>query len=362
MKIKIQQFLFGKSHSWAVCGKNLARSFIRNGHDIDLISSDGVISEYLDEDLLPFLKSKPNNHYDMQLSYTAMKNFPFYLNSGNRNRFGIWNYEFDILPQGFGKYVSFTDKFLPSSKFFYDICLKNNISADMMEIVPHGIDWERFENAVAMPLRTEKKVKLLMNFGQNHIRKNIDGTLEAYAQAFDRKDDVCLVIKGTDKRPVAQFEVSFPDILERWKRKHPNHPEILVMNNYIPRIEELYRACDALFMLPNAEAFFLPALEMLGSGGAVITSNYGGQLDFLNNDNALLVNGRMVRAPKEAQYWSASPFASMFQPDVNDAVDKLRLCVKNIDHYKRQSRNNIEQIKNTFNWNAVTQQIIGLCR
>jgi glycosyltransferase involved in cell wall biosynthesis len=114
-------------------------------------------------------------------------------------------------------------------------------------------------------------------------------------------------------------------------------------------------------MLPNAEAFFLPALEMLAAGGTVVTSNYGGQLDFLTEDNSLLVNGKMIRAPKEAQYWNASPYASMFEPNTDEAAEKLQYCTKNISELKIKSQQSCLEIKKKFSWDAVVNQIESMC-
>lgn len=361
MKVKIQQFLFGANHSWSVVGKEIGRELLRQGHEVHFISTDGIRPEFLEPDLTQHIRLKPDATYDAQVSYTAMHNFSTYLAHGQKNRFGIWNYEFPVLPVGFAKYHQYTDRFLPSSTFFYDICRDNKIPENKMKMIPHGVDWERFSSARPMKLNTNKKIKFLMNFGQAHLRKNIAGTLDCFGKAFTSNDDVCLVIKGSDKKPTHSFEVSLSDILARWRKKYPHGPELLVMTNYIPRIEELYRACDCLFMLPCAEAFFFPALEMIASGGAVITSNYGGQLDFLSNDNAQLVSGRMIPAPKAAQYWNASPYSSMFEPNVDEAVEKLRLCASQIDVEKKRSQSNVAELIERYSWKTVVGSILGLC-
>ena len=133
MKVKIQQFLFSSNHSWACVGKEIGRSLLKKGHDVHFISMDknmqvSVIDKYVPEDLREHIKMIPDRNYDCQISYTAMQNFPFYLSNGIKNRFGIWNYEFpDFRASGFSKYHQFTDKFLPSSKFFYDICKENGL-------------------------------------------------------------------------------------------------------------------------------------------------------------------------------------------------------------------------------------------
>ena len=102
---------------------------------------------------------------------------------------------------------------------------------------------------------------------------------------------------------------------------------------------------------------------MLASGGLVITSNYGGQLDFLNKENSILINGKMIRAPLEAQYWNASPYASMFEPDLDEASQMLLVTYKNFENIKNQKNKNITpEIKNIFNWDNIFSTIENLCQ
>src|ERR1700686_1206574 len=100
MKILIRQFLGGKNHSWAHFGFGIARSLVNLGHDVHLFSTDGTkhLPSYLLPNLIGWTEENqtevfgrmPDKEYDCQISYTCMKNFPHYLSSGSKNRFGIW--------------------------------------------------------------------------------------------------------------------------------------------------------------------------------------------------------------------------------------------------------------------------------
>lgn len=106
MQVKFQQF-FGNCHSWSVVGQSLAREFIKDGHDVDIFSTNGI--QNYPEDLKLNLKgsfdkktkiddklfSELKNNYDVQISYTMPRNFGNYLNRGVKNRFGIWAWEFN---------------------------------------------------------------------------------------------------------------------------------------------------------------------------------------------------------------------------------------------------------------------------
>ncbi|HVI42930.1 MAG TPA: glycosyltransferase [Anaerovoracaceae bacterium] len=361
MKVCFEQFL-GKNHSWSIVGQNLARALLKKKHDVHLRSTNGY--EHFPPDLLPYVKENLDKDYDMQVSYTAMINFPNYLSHGNKNRFGIWNYETPILPTSFAKYYKATDKFLPSSQFSKQIFLENKVPEDHMVVVPHGIDLEQFTNTKEkFPLKTKKKYKILTNIAQPHIRKNIPGLLSAFGQAFTKNDDVCLVAKVVIKnKPESQFEVSFTDIFNEFKKAYPNHAEVEIVNTFIPNIAELYNACDIVFSMTHAECFWLPGIEAFAANKVVVVSNYGGQLDFMNPDNSILIDGKIERAPRKMQYWTPSPYAGTFNPNIDLAAEKLQEAVKNYDVLLQKFSPSMKATVSRLTWDNAVDQMIGLCK
>ncbi len=357
MKICIEQML-GELHSWAQTTHNVARNFIKKGHEVHLKSTNGY--RYFPEDLKPYIKENLNNSYDLQLSYTAPINFPKYLSHGNTCRYGIWNYETTVLPPGFAKYYKAIDYLLPSSNFSKDIFLRNGIPENKLKMIPHGIDTAPFLNKSKYKLKTSKAFKVLANVAQPHIRKNLPGLLEAYGRAFKRHDDVCLVMKVVVKKPEHPFEVSFTEFFEKFKKQFPNHAEVEIISNFIPDISELYRACDIVFSTTNAECFWLPGLEGFAAEKIVISSNYGGQLDYMNSENSLLIEGKIVQAPKNSQYWAASPYAEMFEPNVDDAANKLFYAVSNYNLLIEKYMSSMREKVNHYSWGSVSDQILNL--
>lgn len=357
MNILFKQFL-GQLHSWSSVGQNLATSFINNNHNVDLISTNGY--EHFPKELFKYVKPTPTNNYDCQISYTAMKNFEHYLQYGKNNRFGIWAYEFagkNALPTGFAKYHKYADKMLVPSKFSKQIFVDSGVPEDKLVVVPHGIDLDKYKNTNKYPLKTKKKYKILLNIAQPHIRKNLDGTLEAYGKAFTNKDDVALVVKVVDKKPEQVFEVSFKEIYNKFVAKYSNHGEVEIIREYVENIEELYNACDIMFSLTHAECFFFPALEALAAKKVVIVPNYGGQLEFLNDNNAILIPGKTCNAPPQALYWEVKRGTTYFDADINIAADKMRDVVKNYDLIKSKLLNNVEEMLLNHTWNIISKKI-----
>lgn len=359
MKVCLHQFL-GKNHSWSIVGQNIARALVKKGHEVHLNSTNGY--DHFPADLVGLIKPELDRDYDMQISYTAMKNFPHYLSHGDKNRFGIWNYETTVLPYGFSKYYQFTDMMLPSSNFSKKIFADSGIPESHLTVVPHGADLDAFQTTIKHPLKTKKKFKILANIAQPHVRKNIPGMFEAFGRAFTKNDDVCLVAKVSVKKEAEmQFDVDFHGIMKAFKRKYPKHAEIELITEFIPNIAQLYNSCDAVFSMTHAECFWLPGIEAMAAGKIVIAPQYGGQLDFMSEDNSLLIPGKVIASPRHMQYWTTSPFAAMFDPDVQEASKLLQYAYKNQEALLEKFGPEMKKAVSIYSWDNVATQILGLC-
>ncbi len=374
MRILIKQFL-GKLHSWSVFGWGIAESLIKAKHEVHLFSTDGIkhlpinlksnLIGYTEENAPKIFGKSPDKNYDCQISYTALKNIPHYLCNGSKNRFNCWAFEWagkNVLPTGFAKNYKYCDKLLVPSQFVKSIYMDSGIPESVIEIVPHGVSENYINNTSTIKLPTTKKFKLLANIAQNHKRKNIPGLLEAYGKAFNKNDDVCLIIKGKEKPITQQFEISLNSYLSDFNRKFPNHAEIKVYSEFLPDISSLYRSIDATFSLPYCEGFYFPGLESIISGKLAIAPNWGGQIDFLNSSNSLLIDGTEERADPTSMYWENKINAIWFKPSIEDAVNKLQYAY----HHFQSLNSKIELqrigLYNRYSWDAVTQQIMGLCK
>ncbi len=186
MKILIRQFL-GKNHSWSVFGWGIANALIQQGHDVDIFSTDGIkhlpnnlkanLIGYTDENKNTIVSGKwPDEEYDAQISYTAMKNWPHYLSNGKKNRIGVWCYEWagkNSLPTGFAKHYRSCDVICPPSNFAKEVFVSSGVPKDMIRVVPHGIDEQLYKQTSIIQLPTNKRFKILANIAQMHLRKNI---------------------------------------------------------------------------------------------------------------------------------------------------------------------------------------------
>jgi glycosyltransferase involved in cell wall biosynthesis len=358
-----------------VVGWGIANALKKQGYEVHLFSTDGVehlptdlrenLIGYVEENKSEVVGRPPDKEYDCQISYTAMKNFPYYLSNGNKNRFGIWCYEWagkNVLPNGFAKHYRSCDYLCAPSNAAKKIFMDSGIPEKNIKVIPHGIDANLYKQTSTVKLPTNKKFKILANVAQNHLRKNIPGLLDAYGKAFTIKDDVCLILKGKDKLVKAPFEISINECLKFFNQKYPKHAEVKIFTEFIPDISGLYRSIDATFTLTHCEGFFFPGLESIASGKLVIAPNWGGQLDFLNEDNALLIDGKEVKANHKSMYWESKPNAIWFESSIDDAVDKLKYAYFNFETLNKKIGTQKQNILQKYDWGNISNQLIELCQ
>lgn len=360
MKVAWQGFA-GTNHSWAIVAQSICRSLSKKGHEVHLCSTNGY--DFFPEDLKPLVRDQLDSEYDMQLTYTALKNAPLYLGRGSQNRFLAWTFEFagkNALPEGFAKCYKYTDKILAPSNFAKQVFVDSGVPENHTVVVPHGIDFKLVDDAVPYPLKTRKSTKILAVVAQVHRRKNLAGMLDMYGKAFKRSDDVCLVLKVQDRPPKQSFELSFQDLFVQFKSKYKDHAEIEIIKEFVPNIYSLYKSCDIVFSASHCEGFGITALDAHALGKINVASNYGGFLDFLNPDNALLIDGKEFTVPPNYLYWTNKINTKAFMPNIDSGVEKLRFAVENKDNLLTKYASNIGFAKINYNWDSITDQIIGL--
>ena len=371
MRVLFRQF-FGLNHSWSIVSQNLARSFLKQKHSVDVFSTNGIhlYPEDLQPNLIGYQEEQkiygqiPDNNYDLVFSYTALKNAQQYMQHSQNNKLLQWCYEWPLLPETFAKGHLYTDYIIAPSNFAKECFVKSKVPENKVKVIPHGVSFDEFENKTSIyPLKTKKTIKIFVNIGQSHRRKNIEGIFKSYCAAFTKNDDVCLVAKISKNDMKNPFDIDATKVMNYEKQKYgSNAPEIELISSYVNDIGSLYRACDMVFYPSHCEGFGLIPLEGMFAGKVSVCSRYGGMLDYLNEDNSLLVNGTITRAPMNYQYWQPNSQNQHFVPDLNDMIDKLRFAVKNKNVLNQKVIEYREKIRDKYSWDNIATQITSLCK
>ena len=138
------------------------------------------------------------------------------------------------------------------------------------------------------------------DYNSTMSRKNPEGLVEAFQLAFPVTSgaSVALVIKVSHAKSQHKRWM-------RFVRRVKADSRIILIEKTFRKSEliGLYRCCDCLVSLHRAEGFGRLVAESLMLGKKVITTNFSGNMDYCNSENAGLVDVNM-KFIKEREYFS----------------------------------------------------------
>jgi glycosyltransferase involved in cell wall biosynthesis len=159
-----------------------------------------------------------------------------------------------------------------------------------VHVVPLGIDPARFRpGRTPLDLGDAAPGFRFLFVGGLLWRKGVDILFDAYERAFDRSDDVTLVVKdfGSGGPYASQ------DGLARMTRlaQNPRAGRVAHFTGTLPEddLPRLYAACDCLVHPYRGEGYGLTIAEAMACGLPVIVPDLGACRDYADADTALLV-------------------------------------------------------------------------
>lgn len=367
--IKIRSYTWGNADlSWSVVMEELLHAAELRGHTVDLISTNGTTGmRYWDtrrnsDAIMSERAMIRNGHgYDLDIVYTVPQNFPQRFLKSSRVKMARYDYESSHMPQHWTRHYSLVDYMIPSSDYVVDMLVRNGCPKDKIRKVPYGIDPELFNRqATPFRLQTEKGFKFLC-IAAPHDRKQLPALLKLYFETFSDQDDVCLVIKTTlfkDKSKMKPFEIDIRAVYDRLLKKHGNlSPAVEFVTDFIPDIASLYTACDAFALMTASEGWGMPFLESIACGLITIAPRFGGQLEFLNDTNAVLTACGTRLARKTEQYWGVTDGATTGSPDPADFSAKMMGVYRNSRECHEKLSGGMQDTVSHLSWDKCFQSI-----
>ena len=223
-----------------------------------------------------------------------------------------------------------------------------------IEVVGLGVEHILEAKPKEVELNTTKGFKFL-HISSCFPRKGVDILLQAYIEQFSNLDDVTLIIK-TFPNPHNRIE----DEVKRIKQ-NSNSPEIILINQELSdgEIAWLYKNSNALVAPSRGEGFGLPMAEAMLFRLPVITTAFGGQIDFCKQDNSWLIDYSFAKAKTHLNlfnsYW--------VEPNIDHLKEILgEITLLSKDKIAEKSQRAYSLISNHFRWEdyrAKTEKFIA---
>jgi len=225
---------------------------------------------------------------------------------------------------------------------------------DKLEKIPHGVDLELF-----YPKEKQDKCIFLANKGFRNLqdRGGIQYLIRAYFEEFTDKDNVELTLKINPAYGIPDLNKLIEELVPKkeYKTVPDRLPKLNINTNNIPydKMVDLYNSATVFVSPTRAEAFNLPCLEALACGLPVITTNYGGQTDYVvNNINGLFIDYKLEEIEHEVLYEGIS----WATPDIGSLRNELRYAYENKSLMKRMGKEGIKTAKE-FTWSSTAKKI-----
>jgi glycosyltransferase involved in cell wall biosynthesis len=240
---------------------------------------------------------------------------------------GYWFWELEHVPRVMRDAFRFVDEVWAGSTFVTDALAAvspvpvRHVPLPVPEPQPSGRRRASFP-VLADLADGDDRFVFLMTFDHLSVteRKNPIGAIEAFRRAFAPDEGPVLVVKSMngDQRWV-QHQAVLAAASER--------PDVRVWDEHLDRGDQmaLVAAADCLVSLHRSEGLGLHLAEAMWLGTPVLATRYSGNLDFMDDDCAVLVDARLAAVVGGQGVYP--PAARWADPDLDQAAASMRRLV-----------------------------------
>lgn len=229
------------------------------------------------------LHVQPHTNFEIALSQISIENLK------GRYNIGYWLYELEDIPEKWHNSFKYVNEIWTPSEFVKNAFEK--VSPVPVYCLPYGIQTKKNDALTRKDfgIPEDKFVYLCLYDPKSSVeRKNPQAVIKAFKKAFKGNDEnvflVIKMIKGTQENI---------DELENELKEISNYK---IINDLLPQddLYSLISLCDVYVSLHRSEGFGLVMAEAMSLGTVCIATNYSANIDFMNKENSLLVDYKMV--------------------------------------------------------------------
>lgn len=234
---------------------------------------------------------------------------------------GVWWWELDEVPAEAMRAFPLVDELLVGSRFIADALRRDAPVPVSVFPVPVALGEPSPLGGVVLPgdVVWPDGFTFYFSFDCNSVvaRKNPGAVLQAFLAAFPRSGEANLVIKSLNGH-AAEKE------MEDLRNLSNGRDDVVFVDGDVPQHirDSMVAAADCYVSLHRSEGMGLTMAEAMFAGKPVIATAYSGNLDFMNSDNSILIDYRLIPVGRGAGPYPES--ALWAEPDIEQASWVMR--------------------------------------
>lgn len=194
------------------------------------------------------------------------------------------------------------------------------------------------------------KILTYFDFDSFASRKNPEGAVKAFRSAFPaHQSDVILTVKSRGHRDNGR---------RSWLAEQARQdPRIKVIDTNLThdQMKDLMFDNDVFLSLHRSEGFGLGCAEALIAGRAVVSTDYGGTRDFINNETGYPVEWDWLEL-RDGDYigWEGARWA---EPSIDDAAHILRRIYDDPEAARQRTEQGLQLLRIEHSFEAIGKRI-----
>ncbi|WP_368562541.1 glycosyltransferase [Pseudoxanthomonas sp. UTMC 1351] len=334
-----------------------ARALIEGGYKVALNNIDlDLPHSWNDRSLDPWISESspyPNSIVFINPDFfeLALKKIGSERSVGHR-LIACWFWELETIPEQWHAVIEQVDEIMVASTFVEEAFRRSTdkpilrvplpvcpMSTSSLERKDFGLEAGKFT------------FLCMFDFHSSIERKNPFAVIEAFRTAFPpHRTDVSLLIKTSNGQSAVHQ-------LKRLLKAASADSRILVRDDVIPKahVQALLRCCDAYVSLHRAEGFGLGMAEAMALGKPVIATGWSGNMDFMDAENSIPVQYRLIPIPPGDYPFSEG--ARWADADVEAAAAAMAKVVEEPGFANRLGKSAAESIRENLSPSRVAEEI-----
>ena len=231
---------------------------------------------------------------------------------------GLWYWETDVLTPSQLDAIGLVDEIWGATRYLADVFGRHTDKPVLRMPVALEFPGAPGRAEARSKLGLDDRFTVLFSFDFLSIpeRKNPGGAIEAYRRAFPDRTGTRLIIKTINGEVFARER-------EELAHSFADEPDIELWDRYLSSEDRLalVAAADCYLSLHRSEGLGLTMAEAMSVGTPVVATRYSGNLDFMDDRSAMLVDADEIRVGPGHYYPANGHWAD---PDLDQAASHLR--------------------------------------